>query len=313
MSNSPGATPTPPPGPPAGPFLCPPPQSTSSPVENLHQTIANPISDGLRYPQRPSVQSNFHPSLLARQTSRDSGRHQTRRRIPNFNRQPLIKVIKDNAILDLGEAIRSGNVALLVAHIENNGLGQVFTARFAFEIVVRQLGYYQKSGESSKRKGRYKTPGASSFYKPAVSKTAVMEVTALQLAVVSRQLEMVKHMLDTAVKSDDESDRQALLRGLTAVHFPDSANMYESADQMLHGLNAFQLAARYHSEALELFMDHLGTRDPNKLCELTIKPASNVLEHFALHMAACNPDPKSLRYSLWMITSPRFAKLTFCY
>ena len=80
--------------------------------------------------------------------------------------------------------------------------------------------------------------------------------------------------------------------------FPENnPEVFETADRMLHGVNAFQLAARFHSDSLEHFMA-LGYKPDISLNKLASDSSTDILGHSALHMAACNPDPTCLRYEI---------------
>jgi hypothetical protein len=51
---------------------------------------------------------------------------------------------------------------------------------------------------------------------------------------------------------------------------------------------------RFHSASLEHFVERLGKEDENRMNKLASDPSTDMLQHSALHMAACNPDSTSL-------------------
>ena len=144
-------------------------------------------------------------------------------------------------------------------------------------------------------------------FQPAMCQMATMTVTSLQLAVISGQLSSVRKLLSLLTTTDGNSDDDEVkLRFIgepkARVDFPEGIWRYSEGDKMLHGCCAFFLAARFHTQSLEYFVD-LFRHKPSVLHELiggkgTEKGPEHPMKLSAMHLAACNQDTdrSALRY-----------------
>ena len=131
---------------------------------------------------------------------------------------------------------------------------------------------------------------------------AKMKVTALQLAVISGQISIVEKLLCLVSTSSDQAGGEtnvSLIAGhKTTVEFEEDIEKYGEGDLMLHGCSAFHLAARFHAESLQLFID-LFKKKSSELQGLINDEwpgKGHPMRDSALHLAACNSSPDGLRH-----------------
>ena len=193
----------------------------------------------------------------------------------------LISEQGDQAIVDLGNAIRSGSIQFVRQVIENNGCEMLNKREVQFET------YFRRSPEvfnaenefenpSEWRNGKFKPQDSLRLNRQRLKIKDRMYVTPFQLAIMSQQVEIVVVLLQSV---KDEQMMKKLLATVTKVIFkrglPDS---YFKDDRTMDGINAFHLAARFHAPSLysiihyikdkgwlESIRDLLEARDPHML------------------------------------------------
>ena len=126
------------------------------------------------------------------------------------------------------------------------------------------------------------------------SQWAVMRVTPLQLAVMSRQLGVLEVLLAAASES---GLLEEVLMATTEVSFEEDIVNYCHLDRMLHGTSAFHLGVRFGRGPLKLMISFLESRGEEKLlADAIFKKSNNQMKRTPLHCAAYNRKPQALRY-----------------
>ena len=130
------------------------------------------------------------------------------------------------------------------------------------------------------------------------SQWAVMRVTALQLAVMSRQLGVLEVLLSAA---SEAGLLEGVLMATTEVSFEEDIVNYCHLDRMLHGTSAFHLGVRFGRGPLRLMISFLENRGEEKLlADAIFKRSDNQMKRTPLHCAAYNRNPQALRYGQGM-------------
>ena len=125
------------------------------------------------------------------------------------------------------------------------------------------------------------------------SQWAEIQVSPLQLAVMSRQPEVVELLLSTA--SEVGLLGEVLMAG-TVVSFEEDVLNYGGVDQMLHGASAFHLGVRFGRGALRLMITFLENRGEKRiLADAIIRKSDNHMKRTPLHCAAHSGNPKAIR------------------
>ena len=180
------------------------------------------------------------------------------------------KALLDNLVdaIKAGDKTHPGHTRGLIMSLDSSTLLRL---RFKIDLRVRKSEHpYLETG----------------VYIPSELQTVAMEVSLLQLAVILEKEDIVQLMLD---KGDPNST-------LTCVHFEGDGAKYRDLDQMLHETTAFHLAARFHTNSLKLFIDHAKARELSIEDLIKGGHGRSHLHSSALHHAACNSDPESIRH-----------------
>ena len=182
----------------------------------------------------------------------------------------------------LGNAIKTGDIFQIQELVTAHGVSTINNLRFAVSIRVKM-----------KRGGRYLEIGR---YKPSERQTATMEVTPLQLAVVFKKANIVQLMLEWATRTQDKDETRSMLDAMigqarATVKFEEDLVKYRDVDRMLDGSTAFDLAARFCVQSLQLLIDHI--KEHGKINDYIVTNRESGFS--ALHYAACNADTDCLR------------------
>ena len=144
-------------------------------------------------------------------------------------------------------------------------------------------------------------------YSP-VTGHCTLKVTALQLALLGRQLSSVEAILSHKLNRDTDDDAVkvenilGILRSRVLLQFEgDSKESYDMRDRILAGMNAFHLSSYYHPEGLQKILEMLNDLKPhvkNKIGpEITelLNDQGNHYNYSPLHIATKKSVPHSVR------------------
>lgn len=186
--------------------------------------------------------------------------------------------------------------------IDNNG--EAFSeVTFRFEINVQKL----KSSISKKEVPFVNYMDGLS----TDSEKATIELNAINLAIISQQLEIVQLILEKAMAMDENtllppesqgksSDHhkyqitKKLLRHPISIEFKDQDNLirnYSKMDLGLDGMNSFHVAARYCTDSMAKLLE---IAQPIGLTEI-IETHSRILKQTPLHVAARNANSENTK------------------
>ena len=173
----------------------------------------------------------------------------------------LISEQGDQAIVDLGNAIRCGSIQFVRQVIENNGCEMLNKCEVQFETYFRRSPEVYAHDEKEKeppsewKNGKFKPQDSLRLNRQRLKIKDRMYVTPFQLAIMSQQVEIVVILLQSV---KDEQMMKKLLATTTKVIFkrglPDS---YFKDDRTMDGINAFHLAARFHAPSLHCIINYI--------------------------------------------------------
>ena len=172
----------------------------------------------------------------------------------------LISEQGDQAIVDLGNAIRSGSVQFVRQVIENNGVEMLNKREVQFETYFRRSPEICKAERGNEslldlKHGKFKPQDSLRLNRERLKTKDRMYVTPFQLAIMAQQIEILVVLLQSI---KDEQMMKNMLSTLTKVIFkrglPDS---YFKDDRTMDGINAFHLAARFHAPSLYTIINYI--------------------------------------------------------
>ena len=131
----------------------------------------------------------------------------------------------------------------------------------------------------------------------------MIALSPLQVAIVSRQAEIIKVLLGFVTKIEEAEEciqalEQLLGRKVTII-FTAESSTYDKDDRSLDGMNAFHLAAKYYPDALEIIFDILRQDNATytKILDL-LQATDNHLQQTPLHVALRNSSHEAARYTI---------------
>lgn len=124
---------------------------------------------------------------------------------------------EDTDALQLGEAIRSGDLAKVRAFVEEKGVAKTLSIMFSFEVYAQRLAVYRGDGL---------------LRRPAMENVAI-KVTPLQLAVLCKRSQLLEYLLSSATPSIGMQELNNILSTRARIQFPKGIQNYVDKDQAL--------------------------------------------------------------------------------
>ena len=193
--------------------------------------------------------------------------------------------VKEKSEFVFAAAIREGNVRDVQKMLNNHE--NIWKAKLSFRIKLKV--------DTTARTIHYIT--IADFNGKELEK-AKMNVSPLQLAIISKQEMVVQAILEHVYLSDDNGEHalKTLLEVKTQVQFPrDSPNIYEEDDRMLDGMNTFHLAAKFHPQSLQTIISFLQNEDASEIITLLTQGKDPHIQNTPLHIAANSPSSFAMR------------------
>lgn len=126
-----------------------------------------------------------------------------------------------------------------------------------------------------------------------------LHVNILQLAIISRQKTSVQWIINNILNEQGDFHRntssfQSLLNDTV---FMSNASLFNSKDQILHGMNVFHLSSYYFPEALEIIFESIDFHYMSSTNVLkNVRDNENVFQYTPLHIAARKSSYEAARY-----------------
>ena len=123
---------------------------------------------------------------------------------------------EDGDILQLGEAIRNGDLKKVKSFLEENGVQNMLNTRFCFEVYAQRLAMYRDDE-----------------FLPSTMEPVPIKVTPLQLAVLCKRSQLLEYLLSSASFSIGMQELNNMLSVKTKIDFPKGIQNYVDRDQAL--------------------------------------------------------------------------------
>ena len=208
-------------------------------------------------------------------------------------------------MVDLGNAIRSGDAAYVYEIIEtNNGIESSALSRrgLQFEITLRKQTKAElltsNGTEENSKTSLFYAQDSIQIYKEKFNMPDKMYVTPFHLAIIAQQAEVVYVMLEATLQfanSPAEAFKK-LLEMKTKINFArGSPETYFKDDRTLDEINSFHLAARIHPQSLLIIVRFLRDKDMLEPVLPLLQVCDPHMGKTPFHMAAKSPSPLSLK------------------
>ena len=130
----------------------------------------------------------------------------------------------------------------------------------------------------------------------------MMDVSAFQLAILSKQLSVITCMLQLLAPPNRKGDLNnhevlQILGNKTVVKFSDktSATLYTEEDSMLDGRNSFHLAVRFFPQCLGILIEFLEKHRLHTEMQELLERKDQQIQKTPLHMASIYQNTFALR------------------
>ena len=129
-------------------------------------------------------------------------------------------------------------------------------------------------------------------------------VNILHLAIIARQKTSLQWIIDNILNEGGNSNRnkssfQSLLDERV---YMSNANMFNSNDQILHGMNVFHLSSYYFPEALKIIFETIDAHNISSTIVLkNVRDNENIFQYTPLHIAARKSSYEAARYKIHTI------------
>ena len=123
---------------------------------------------------------------------------------------------EDGDILQLGEAIRNGDLKKVKSFLEENGVEFTLNVMFCFEVYAQRLAMYREDE-----------------FLPSTMEPVPIKVTPLQLAVLCKRSQLLEYFLSSATPSIGMHELNNILSIKSKIQFHKGIQNYVDRDQAL--------------------------------------------------------------------------------
>ena len=200
----------------------------------------------------------------------------------------------DEAMVSLGNAIRSGDTQYVYNIIETNS--EIKTSALSRRGILFEATFRREN--TTELTPLNTTQDKAKVYGENFNITDNMYVTPFHLAIIAQHADIAYVMLEATLqysRTPVESFKK-LLGMKTKINFARGPpETYIIDDRILDGINSFHLAARFHSQSLLTILRFLRDNDMLEPVLPLLEVCDPHMGKTPLHMAAKSPSPLSLK------------------